>query len=418
MTPYDWFVAYAGPDAGFATALYGALTARGRTFLDGMEVPEGTPFPEPIKQALEASRVVIFLVSPATRRRWYLEAEVELTIGRARAGLCRIVPVLLPQTDPTHLPYGLEGLSALRWDDGVEAVVAELLLRREVGPAPPEPQPLSWADVPRLGAWNLLVPSLLLSSVVLSSLRLSVPARTTWLAGYAGMIALGAEHLICGPLGRPIAGVVGDLSRWGHGAPSHRLLAGLRRFSEFLLRRPLALLGLSLLISASATSTWAAGGRLGMPDLADLRPWLLLGTGTGAGALSWLAVRLLLPRGSWLRVLSALLLTWACAAAPFWARALEDPQDLVGNGAVAAGGVLLVVPVLRAFQAQPHLLVTSLTCLAPVLLAGLVLLVVQGTVELHRLRRGLVQGMLRTGFVAPAIFFGAGVGALWLLMDR
>ena len=133
-TRYDFFIAHAAADKPAARSLDDQLRAQGSTaFLDERCVTPGTPWDAAIPAALEASRVVVALVSgarPAPGGGHYFRDELASAIDRHRNGGAPVVPIYLEgQSPPAAVPYGLRILHGLfvegpgGWDD----VVARLL---------------------------------------------------------------------------------------------------------------------------------------------------------------------------------------------------------------------------------------------------------------------------------------------------
>ncbi|MFH1467215.1 MAG: SUMF1/EgtB/PvdO family nonheme iron enzyme [Pseudomonadota bacterium] len=124
---WDLFIAFAGPDRARAEDLFGALKARCpslRVFWEGLIVP-GKPFDTSLSAALDASRVLVALISGHTEAAWYQRAEIARAIALARTQPegHRIVPVQLEEAQA----YGCEHLHPLRADLDSMASVADRL---------------------------------------------------------------------------------------------------------------------------------------------------------------------------------------------------------------------------------------------------------------------------------------------------
>jgi formylglycine-generating enzyme required for sulfatase activity len=133
-TRYDFFIAHASADKPAARLLDDHLRAQGSTaFLDERCVTPGTPWDAAIPAALEASSVVVALVSgerPAPGGAHYFRDELAAAIDRHRSGGAPVVPVYLKdQSPPAAVPYGLRILHGLfvEGPGGWDEVVARLL---------------------------------------------------------------------------------------------------------------------------------------------------------------------------------------------------------------------------------------------------------------------------------------------------
>jgi SOS regulatory protein LexA len=138
MASYDFFLAYAGPDAAQAERLYDLLTAESSVFLDTRSLLPGDDWDRELAEAQRNSRVTVVLVTASTDAAFYQREEIATAIDMARADgrKHRVVPVYL-DIDPTAADalYGLHLKVGFRvsGDITLEQVAARLLiLHREL----------------------------------------------------------------------------------------------------------------------------------------------------------------------------------------------------------------------------------------------------------------------------------------------
>jgi hypothetical protein len=108
------FISYAHKDRGLADLIRGYLIGRRDVgvFMD-REVAAGSAWEDTIAGALDASDVVILLVSPDfLASQWNLyETGVALAKDRAHQG--KVIPILVGDVDPTALPATLRRVTLL-----------------------------------------------------------------------------------------------------------------------------------------------------------------------------------------------------------------------------------------------------------------------------------------------------------------
>jgi hypothetical protein len=107
---YDFFIAYASADRSQAEDLFWELGERDRSvFFDAGAIKPGARWDRVLIDAIDASRVIVVLVSPHSPKAQYQQDEVARAVKLARAeGSGRhVVPVLLPGATANHMPYGL-----------------------------------------------------------------------------------------------------------------------------------------------------------------------------------------------------------------------------------------------------------------------------------------------------------------------
>ena len=134
VSRYDFFIAYATPDRRQAERLYWYLQDDScEVFLDQEAVRLGALWQPTVREALEASRAIVVLVSTHADDAFYQQEEIlraiERTCDKARAHT--VIPVILEQLPQGALsmPYGLNGLQAqdATRSGGLKRVAAELV---------------------------------------------------------------------------------------------------------------------------------------------------------------------------------------------------------------------------------------------------------------------------------------------------
>lgn len=138
VSHYDFFIAYATPDRRRAQELCWFLQDEACTaFLDVQDLSPGAVWPPALREALEASRAILVLVSTHTDDAVYQQEEIVRAIALARhePHAHTVIPVLLdtlPQ-GTGRLPYGMS--SRLAQDatraGGLERVARGLATRRQ-----------------------------------------------------------------------------------------------------------------------------------------------------------------------------------------------------------------------------------------------------------------------------------------------
>ncbi len=160
MDRFDFFIAYAGPDRRQAQQLSWALQDEScDVFLDTQGLVPGVPWPSRLREALQASRATVVLVSSHTAAAFYQQEEIirSISLARQHPQAHTVIPVMLEQLPdgPTHMPYGtgiLQALDATR-AGGLKRVAVELatwLADQDRQEAPTVP--LSVANYQALGA--------------------------------------------------------------------------------------------------------------------------------------------------------------------------------------------------------------------------------------------------------------------------
>ena len=134
VSRYDFFIAYATPDRKQAQNLCWFLQDDScKVFLDEEAVRLGALWQPTVREALEASRAIVVLVSTHADDAFYQQEEIlraiELTRDKARAHT--VIPVILEQLPQgaLNMPYGLNRLQArdATRSGGLQRVAADLV---------------------------------------------------------------------------------------------------------------------------------------------------------------------------------------------------------------------------------------------------------------------------------------------------
>jgi hypothetical protein len=108
------FISFARSDKPYADLLRGYLLARGHdVWTEEDDIQPGEDWAEAITRAVEASRVVLLLLSPgyiASRASLY-EAGIALAKQRDKQG--KVIPILLGDLDTSRLPLPLRDVQSL-----------------------------------------------------------------------------------------------------------------------------------------------------------------------------------------------------------------------------------------------------------------------------------------------------------------
>jgi hypothetical protein len=133
VSRYDFFIAYATPDRRQAEDLCWFLQDHlCKVFLDVNDLSPGTVWRLALREALEASRAIVVLVSTHTDDAFYQQEEIvraiQLTRDKPRAHT--VIPVSLKKLPQgtVDMPYGMSGLQAqdATRPGGLKRVAAEL----------------------------------------------------------------------------------------------------------------------------------------------------------------------------------------------------------------------------------------------------------------------------------------------------
>jgi len=131
---YDFFIAYATPDRRQAQELCWLLEDDScKVFLDEQDLRLGTLWQPTLREALEASRAIVVLVSTHADDAFYQQEEIaraiQLTRDKARAHT--VIPVILEKLPQgaVSMPYGMSSLQArdATRSGGLKRVAAELV---------------------------------------------------------------------------------------------------------------------------------------------------------------------------------------------------------------------------------------------------------------------------------------------------
>jgi CheY-like chemotaxis protein len=126
---YDFFIAYASPNLQQAQNLSWFLQDKScAVFLDVECLAPGAPWPHALHETLEASRVIVVLVSAHTDHAFYQQEEIvrAMQLARDKPGAYTVVPVILDKL--VSMPFGISSLQALDATraGGLRRIAAEL----------------------------------------------------------------------------------------------------------------------------------------------------------------------------------------------------------------------------------------------------------------------------------------------------
>src|SRR5262245_29748834 len=109
------FVSYASDDRDVAALVAQSIKARGHTvFFDRDDLPPGDSYEARIEAAIEASHLMVFLISPdsvATGR--FTRTELKLAERKWKSARNRVVPVMLRTTPIADIPPFVRAVSIL-----------------------------------------------------------------------------------------------------------------------------------------------------------------------------------------------------------------------------------------------------------------------------------------------------------------
>jgi hypothetical protein len=118
LGPYDAFLAYPSAERPTAQRLFDLLKESLRIFFDVDSITLGTPWSIQLREAQQASKATVFLLSDKARDAFYLEAEVHQAISQFRVdGRHKVIPVYL-NGRPGAYNWSLYGINQLQ---GIEA---------------------------------------------------------------------------------------------------------------------------------------------------------------------------------------------------------------------------------------------------------------------------------------------------------
>jgi tetratricopeptide (TPR) repeat protein len=127
----DIFLSYASEQRALAEEIALALRGEGHeVFFDRSELPEGEAYNARIREAIEASDLLVFLVSPeAVAEGRYTLTELRFAEGKWRSPTGRVLPVMVRPTDGAALPAYLRAVVILRPAGNVPAEVVAAVHR-------------------------------------------------------------------------------------------------------------------------------------------------------------------------------------------------------------------------------------------------------------------------------------------------
>jgi len=126
QTSAQIFISYASPDAAVANAVVGTLERSGiKCWIAPRDVPAGSPYADGIIRAINATKVVVLVLSKSALSSSHVQKEVERASSKRR-------PIIVLRTDATPLTPVLEYfLSESQWIEagagGVDAAAAKLV---------------------------------------------------------------------------------------------------------------------------------------------------------------------------------------------------------------------------------------------------------------------------------------------------
>lgn len=131
---WDFFIAYASPDAQSAERLFTLLSAHARPFMDVHSLALGADWDAELVSAQALSRTTVILVSTQTPRAYYQREEIAraITLSRTPNALHKVVPVFMDVDSLASegVPYGLKIKHGIVLSSAVEMEqAAERLLR-------------------------------------------------------------------------------------------------------------------------------------------------------------------------------------------------------------------------------------------------------------------------------------------------
>jgi CheY-like chemotaxis protein len=133
VSHYDFFIAYASPNRQQAQNLSWFLQDESwEVFLDVECLAPGAPWPNALREALEASRVIVVLVSAHTDHAFYQQEEIvrAMQLARDKPEAYTVIPVILDKLPQgaVCMPYGMSSLQApdATRSGGLKRVAAEL----------------------------------------------------------------------------------------------------------------------------------------------------------------------------------------------------------------------------------------------------------------------------------------------------
>ena len=134
VSRYDFFIAYATPDRRRAQDLCWFLQDNAcKVFLDVQDLGPGAVWPPALREALEASRAIVVLVSTHADDAFYQQEEIvrAIQLARAKPSAHTVIPVLLEKLPQgaASMPYGMSSLQAqdATRPGGLKRVATELV---------------------------------------------------------------------------------------------------------------------------------------------------------------------------------------------------------------------------------------------------------------------------------------------------
>jgi tetratricopeptide (TPR) repeat protein len=118
---WDFFLAHASADSPTAQRLRLILEPDATVFEDSM-IPAGVEWDTTLARHLQASSIIVVLISPDTPRAYYQREEIAaaLSLALENPDLHRVVPLYLRPLDRTTIPYGLAIRSSIELSGGLD----------------------------------------------------------------------------------------------------------------------------------------------------------------------------------------------------------------------------------------------------------------------------------------------------------
>ena len=142
---YDVFLSHAHVDAGLVSKLAARLEdeAHFRVWLDRWVLVPGEPWQQQIAKGLDQARTCAVCIGKQTPQGWFLE-EIGRALNRqTKDKLFRVIPVILPEGDPTLVDNFLELRTWVDFSNGLDELEAFHLLISGIEGVPPGRGPLA-----------------------------------------------------------------------------------------------------------------------------------------------------------------------------------------------------------------------------------------------------------------------------------
>ena len=119
---WDIFIAHAGPDTQIAEALFDAIGARARVFLDSRRLKAGDRWDTELPAAQKESAMTVVVITTNTDAAFYQQEEIAQAIACSRepASCHRVIPLSVNLTEESraNVPYGLRRIHSITCTNG------------------------------------------------------------------------------------------------------------------------------------------------------------------------------------------------------------------------------------------------------------------------------------------------------------